>query len=322
VGLSWDERAYRTSNATRGASIVRFANSANNTGSSFTYDGLGRLVRVVDTHGGTISADHSYFWCGAVRCLAHDNTQAGSPVSTQYFPQGVIASGTSYYYVQDQLGSVIQLVTSSGSVAAQSTCDPYGNLTTVSGTVLPDIGYAGYFYHSLSGLEFTLNRAYDSAHGRWLNRDPIGEYGGINLYAYVGGNPVSNTDPDGTEIASGVASALVNIGLQVAVNYYANGGNLGQAFKCVNANSVLSAFIVGTFLPGAGATIGVSGKALFGYATSAEVGSTASGFALGSMIKYAMTTTLNEQNGPGVADPCGCDKSSSGIGAALHNFLY
>jgi RHS repeat-associated protein len=109
--------------------------------------------------------------------------------------------------VHDQLGSVIQLVTSSGSVAAQSTYDPYGNLTTVSGTVLPDMGYAGYFHHSVSGLEFTLNRAYDSAHGRWLNRDPIGEYGGINLYAYVGGNPVSNVDPEGKELATALFSA-------------------------------------------------------------------------------------------------------------------
>jgi YD repeat-containing protein len=63
--------------------IVRFASSANNTGSSFTYDGLGRLVRVVGTHGGAIMADHSYTWCGNVRCLARDNTQSGSPVSTQ-----------------------------------------------------------------------------------------------------------------------------------------------------------------------------------------------------------------------------------------------
>jgi RHS repeat-associated protein len=177
--------------------IVHFANTANNTGSTFVYDGLGRLVRVVDTHAGAITADHSYTWCGNARCLAHDNTQSGSPVSTQYFDQGAIISGTSYYYVKDQLGSVTQLVTSTGTIASQYTYDPYGNPTTVSGTVVSDIGYAGYFYHGVSGLDFTLYRAYDPAHARWLNRDPIGEAGGVNLYAYVAGDPVSLIDPLG-----------------------------------------------------------------------------------------------------------------------------
>ena len=177
--------------------IVRFANTANNTGSSFTYDGLGRLVRVVDTHAGAITADHSYTWCGSVRCLAHDNTQSGSPVSTQYFDQGAIIGATSYYYVKDKLGSVTELVSGSGSVASQYTYDPYGNQGTVSGTLVSDIGYAGYFYHAVSGLDFTLHRAYDPTHARWLNRDPIGELGGVNLYAYVGGSPASRIDPLG-----------------------------------------------------------------------------------------------------------------------------
>ena len=63
----------------------------------------------------------------------------------------MIASGTSYYYVQDPLGSVIQLVTGSGSVGAQYAYDPYGNQTTVSGTVVSDISYAGYFHHAVAG---------------------------------------------------------------------------------------------------------------------------------------------------------------------------
>jgi RHS repeat-associated protein len=176
--------------------IISFA-GAGNKASTFTYDGLNRLVRIVDTTSGTVTADHSYFWCGSVRCLAHDNTQTGSPVTTQYFPQGMIVNGTSYYFVQDRLGSVMQLVTTTGSVAAQYTYDAYGNKTTISGTVVSEIGYAGYFYHASSNLNFALYRAYDSSHARWLNRDPIGEAGGINVYAYAGGNPVTNIDPLG-----------------------------------------------------------------------------------------------------------------------------
>ena len=187
--------------------IASVSNSVNSTSSSFTYDGLGRLVRIVDSSNGVVTADHSYTWCGAARCLAHDNTQSGSPVSTQYFSQGVIAAGTPYYYVKDLLGSVNALVTGSGSVASQFTYDPYGNRTTVSGTVISDIGYAGYFYHAGSGLDFALNRAYDPVHARWLNRDPIGEAGGLNLYGYVGGRPVSQNDPSGLFFDSAAAQA-------------------------------------------------------------------------------------------------------------------
>ena len=177
--------------------VVSFTSTSNNTASSFTYDGLGRLVRVVDTHEGAITADHSYTFCGLARCLAHDNTQGGSPVSTQYFEQGMITGGTSYYYVRDRLGSVTQLVSTAGTIASQFTFDPYGNRTQIGGTVIADIGYAGYFAHAASGLEFTEHRAYDPTHGRWLNRDPIGEVGGINLYAYANVNPISLRDPLG-----------------------------------------------------------------------------------------------------------------------------
>jgi RHS repeat-associated protein len=52
-------------------------------------------------------------------------------------------------------------------------------------------------YRHASGLYLTHYRFYDPEAGRWLNRDPIGEHGGINLYAYVGGNPVNFVDPTG-----------------------------------------------------------------------------------------------------------------------------
>jgi RHS repeat-associated protein len=210
-------KSYKWDRANR---MVHFANTANNTGSTFVYDGLGRLVRVVDTHAGAITADHSYTWCGNVRCLAHDNTQSGSPVSTQYFDQGAIISGTSYYYVKDQLGSVTHLVTSTGSVASQYSYDPYGNRTTVSGTVVSDVGYAGYFYHAVSGLEFTLYRAYDPTHARWLNRDPIGETGGVNLYAYVNADPLDFVDPFG--LAAHLNLINANTDSQIALSNWAD----------------------------------------------------------------------------------------------------
>ena len=65
------------------------------------------------------------------------------------------------------------------------------------GTIQSTLGYAGMFYHARSGLYLTHYRAYDPRLGRWLSRDPIWEAGGINLYGYVGGDPVGWVDPWG-----------------------------------------------------------------------------------------------------------------------------
>jgi RHS repeat-associated protein len=254
-------KSYKWDGANR---ILRFADTATDTASSFTYDGLGRLVRVVDTHGAAKTADHSYMWCGTMRCLAHDNTQRGSPVSTQYFTQGVIVGATPYYYVRDQLGSVTELVGRTGSVAAQYAYDPYGNQTTISGALDSDIGYAGYFYHAVSGLDFTLHRAYDPPHARWLNRDPIGEAGGMNLYAYVGGNPTSVRDPSGEDPLIGTTVGLIAGGIA---------GGLGAIAQHGSNTDILYGILSGAAI---GAITGALDPSL-GIATLAIVGGTAAG---------------------------------------------
>jgi RHS repeat-associated protein len=72
---------------------------------------------------------------------------------------------------------------------------PYGE--TIGEGALPDFRYAGMFNLPETGLYLTHYRLYDPSSKRWLNRDPIGETGGFNLYGYVGGNPVSWVDPLG-----------------------------------------------------------------------------------------------------------------------------
>ena len=48
-----------------------------------------------------------------------------------------------------------------------------------------------------TGLMYNYFRDYDPATGRYVESDPVGIIGGVNTYAYVGGNPISNYDPLG-----------------------------------------------------------------------------------------------------------------------------
>jgi RHS repeat-associated protein len=61
--------------------------------------------------------------------------------------------------------------------------------------LIPDMGYVGIYYHASSGLSMTHFRWYNGFTRRWISRDPIGEAGGMNLYGYVGGNPLNRVDP-------------------------------------------------------------------------------------------------------------------------------
>ena len=57
--------------------------------------------------------------------------------------------------------------------------------------------YCGYRFDPETQLYYVRNRTYNPVLGRWIQRDPIGYAGGINLYEYVDGSPIEFVDPNG-----------------------------------------------------------------------------------------------------------------------------
>src|SRR5690606_22144392 len=74
--------------------------------------------------------------------------------------------------------------------------DAYGRTLTSSGTLAAANVYRFSSKELMvqSGLYYFGYRFYDPLTQRWMNRDPIGEAGGINLYGFVGNGPIDNVD--------------------------------------------------------------------------------------------------------------------------------
>ena len=111
------------------------------------------------------------------------------------------AGTETHYYHYDANGNVTETVDSNGDLTASYEYGPFGELVSEIGTYAQENTYkfstkpqdeeTGYFYYGF--------RYYDSANGRWLNRDPIREEGGINFYSFVFNTPVIFWDYLGLE---------------------------------------------------------------------------------------------------------------------------
>jgi RHS repeat-associated protein len=105
-------------------------------------------------------------------------------------------SGTSdrRFLAQDQLGSVISVSDSAGASLNINTYDEYG---VPASSNEGRFQYTGQIWLPEAGLYHYRARAYAPTLGRFLQSDPILYAGGMNIYGYVGGDPINGTDPFG-----------------------------------------------------------------------------------------------------------------------------
>jgi RHS repeat-associated protein len=113
--------------------------------------------------------------------------------------------GAHYSYIYDGKANVTALLDSNYAVAAAYKYDPFGRLMARTGTLTQPYQFSTKPYDAQTGLSFYGYRFYSPVLGRWLNRDPVGEKGGFNLYGFVGNNPANRIDPYGLDESSGYA---------------------------------------------------------------------------------------------------------------------
>jgi len=181
-------------------------------GAGLSYDALGRLYEV--TSSGAASTRFQY---------------DGSDLMTEYSSSGTVLRrfihgpgeddplvwiegsstqqnvATLNFLVADHQGSVVAVTNGSGVATYVNTYDEYG---IPGATNFGRFQYTGQAWIPEANVYHYKARAYSPVLGRFLQTDPIGYEAGMNMYAYVGGDPVNFRDPLGLDRSGCQQSSL------------------------------------------------------------------------------------------------------------------
>ncbi len=285
---------------------------------SFQYDPFGR--RVSKTIGGTTQ----YLYDGANPVQELSGTAASANLLTggvdEYFQRTDLAGVRNF--LTDALGSTLALADSTGTLQTQYTFEPFGN-TSVTGTATSNsFAYTGRELDP-TGLYFYRARYFNPSLQRFISEDPLGQQGGINVYAYAFNDPVDLTDPFGL---CGTPWDRVKLGLKGAGQLLVAGGKIVEGVAGIAAapetgglSLALSYYALGSVFQNLGTAAGDIGGAITGnveLAEKFEQGSAAFGTVSG-LTTYAVTRNLQRAATAGNVEGLAMLAFGAGVGKPI-----
>jgi RHS repeat-associated protein len=205
---------------TANGELASIIDSATSDVTSLVYDTLGNLNELTLPNGDVVeyvtdalqrrvgksvngTFERAWLYDGPLRIAAElDSSNAVKSVffygTRENVPDAMVTGGVTYRIITDHLGSVRFVVNAATAAIAQElTYDEFGNVIVDTNPAFQPFGFAGGLYDPDTQLTRFGARDYDARTGRWTAKDPIGFAGGVNLYAYVGNDPVNRVDPMG-----------------------------------------------------------------------------------------------------------------------------
>ena len=177
---------------------------------TFTYDYENRLLGI----SGATTAAYQYDYMGRRSSKTVGGTttfiynaqdligERGANVADYLFgpsvdePLSMRRSGSTYYFVNDGLGSINLINNASGTIQNKYVFDSWGIVRSQTIPVANPFGYTGREFGEASML-YSRARYYSPNMGRFTSEDPIRFDGGINWYSYVDNDPTDYIDPSG-----------------------------------------------------------------------------------------------------------------------------
>jgi RHS repeat-associated protein len=208
VALGYDGRGNLTSSgsSTYGyTSENRLATSPQTT-TYLGYEPSGN--QILQFYNGGTATDTRFGWSGGAM-ISEMNAATGGTITRRYV-HGPGADAPLVWYegagttdkrwlIPDERGSIVAMTNASGTVTAVNSYDEYG---IPASTNVGRFQYTGQAWLPEIGMYYYKARMYSATLGRFMQTDPIGYGAGMNMYGYVGGDPVNFNDPLGLKGAA------------------------------------------------------------------------------------------------------------------------